>query len=150
MKLANNVSVRVFAKEDEDKEAIVYGLLRMLPFNPEDEKLKIREQKAEGFGDKKIAIISITLEKDRHVNPFLTHLVGNLGRENETLVEQAESRLDDDLNFTIRLDKERLLAGKYVLTDGGKCYHIAMNLAAFPKKRETGLALIKQIFKNPG
>lgn len=147
MKLINTVVVRVFAKEDEDYDAIKSAFLQLFPFDLKEEKIAVEEKSAEGFHDKKIKVISVMIVKDRHTKAVINNVKEKLGREVQTLIEQSESRLDDNLDFFIRLDKDRLLSGKYVLTDGGNCVHIKINLAAFPKKREKGLQLVKELFK---
>tara|TARA_Y100000310_G_scaffold234586_1_gene237595 strand:- start:1273 stop:1767 length:495 start_codon:yes stop_codon:yes gene_type:complete len=147
VKIANNVNVRVFCKEDEDKKLVIEKLKFLLPFDLEKEKVKIEEKKAEGFDDKKINVIKVFLTKDRHINTFIENLIIKLGEEKKTLLEQIGSRLDDDLNFFIRLDKNMLLKDKFVLTDAGDCYHIRINIAAFPKKKEKAVVVLKELFK---
>ncbi len=143
MKLANNTGIRAFCKEGEDKELLLEKLKLLLPFDVQDEKIKIEEQTAEGFDEKRIVIISVILTKDRQINAFIDNLLSRLGDEKKTLLEQLESRLDSELNFFIRLDKEMLLKDKFVLTDSGNCYHIKISMAAFPKRRETATTLLK-------
>ena len=147
MKLANNVNLRVFCKGDEDKKVIVDKLKALLPFDLEKEKIQINSKTAEGFTNIPMEILSVTIVKERHVKVFLKLLAEKLGDEKKTLLEQATTRLDDDLNFFIRLDKDMPLKDKFVLTDSGKCYHIKINIAAFPKKLEKGLEVLKEIFK---
>ena len=144
VKIANNVSLRVFCKDDEDKDLIIRKLKQLLPFDVEKEKIKITEKVAQGFGDKTMHVIRTKLTKERHVKPFLANLFSGLGEEKKTLLEQLESRLDDELNFFIRLDKEMLLKDRLVLTDSGKCYHVRINVASFPKSRQKGIAILRQ------
>ena len=147
MKIANNVNVRVFCKEGENKNLILEKLKLLLPFDPEKEKIKISEQVARGFGEQTICVIKAELTKERHVNVFLQNLISKLGNEKATLLEQIDSRLDDSLNFFIRLDKDMMLKDRFVLTDSGRCYHVRISVASFPKSREKGLAVLKQMFK---
>ena len=146
MKLANNVRVRVFCREDEDRGMIARKLRQLLPFDPEKEKVAIEERKAEGFNEKTILIMTAALSKDRHVNPFLKNLADKLGDEAATIAEQADSRTDENMNLFIRLDKEMLLKDRFVLTDAGNCYHVRINLAAYPKKKEKAYPIINKIF----
>ena len=145
MKIANNVSLRVFCREDEDKELIISKLKLLLPFDIGKEKIRINERAVHGFGEKIIHVIRTELTKDRHVKAFLENLFLRLDEEKKTLLEQIESRLDDDLNFFIRLDKQMLLKDKFVLTDSGKCYHIRINVASFPKNRQNGIVILKKV-----
>ena len=146
MKIANNVRVRVFCREDEDRDLIARKLRQLLPFDPEKEKVRIEERKAEGFNEKKILIMTVALSKDRHVTPFLKNLAEKLGDEAATVAEQADSRTDENMNLYVRLDKEMLLKDRFVLTDSGNCYHVRINLAAFPKKKEKAFPIINKIF----
>ena len=79
---------------------------------------------------------------------FLNNLVENLDEEQRKLIlSQLESRLDDNLDFFLRFDKEEYLKNnKLKLTDSGNCFHIEMSIAAFPKKREIGMEIVKKIF----
>lgn len=147
MKIANNVNLRVFCREDEDKDLIVKKLKALIPFDIEKEKIKISEKGSRGFGEKTIHVIRAELTKGRHVKAFLENLFSRLGEEKRTLLEQIDSRLDDDLNFFIRLDKEMLLKDRFVLTDSGGCYHVRINVASFPKNRENGIEILKQALK---
>ena len=146
MKLANNINVRVFYKEEEDKPLIIKKLKSLLPFDLEKEKIALEERTAEGFADRKITVIKVALEKNKHVNAFIENLVSKLGDEKKTLLEQLDSRLDNDLNFFIRLSKEMLLKDKFVVTDSGNCYHIRINIASFPKKKEKVIEVLKELF----
>ena len=148
MNYAHNVIVTVFAKEEEKTEEILNGLRAIFPFDLTEEKLKIKQENAEGVNDNKITIYTVTLMKTRHTNQFLAYLNDKLSSEQkETLLTQKESRLDEDLVFYIRLNKKDLINGKYTLTDSGNCYHIRIHLAAFPAKRESALEIIEKIFK---
>ncbi len=148
MKLANNVRISVFSKEDENEQAIEEKLKQMVPLELEKEKITLTKQTAMGFNEKKIRILEIALNKDRHINTFLESITKNLGeKQKELLLRQKESRLDEELNFFIRLDKEKMLNNEYWITDSGSCYHIKINIAAFPRKREKAFEIIEQIFQ---
>lgn len=147
-KFANCIWISVFAKEDEPREEIEKALRELAGLDIEKEKIKFSCKTAIGFHEKKIKIMEIVLEKNRHINDFLKSLASNLNQEQKELLQrQADSRLDDDFNFFLRLDKEKLLCREYWITETGNCYHIKMSIACFPKKRENALAAIKQIFK---
>ena len=145
----NAACLRVFAKEEDDLEKIKEKFLSFFPFDLEQEKITLREQTAAGFRDKKIKILEVCLSKRKHLNKFLEYLLNRLTKEQkEFLKGQKESRLDRELNFFIRFDKESLIGkSEYFITDSGNCFHLKISIAAFPAKRETALALIDEIFK---
>lgn len=149
MKVLNNAKISVFVKENENEELAGEALKNFVPLDLEKEKIAINKKTATGFEDKKIAILEIFLQKERHTNAFLKRLSEILDDEQkEILLRQAESRLDENLNFFIRFDKKELAEkGEFSLTDSGNCFHIKMSIACFPKKREKALEIIQNIFK---
>ena len=84
------------------------------------------------------------LSKDDYSESSITRLSAE---QKELLRIQAESRIDHDLNFYLRLDKAKLLQGQYWITDEGDCFHIKISLAVFPKKLEKAIELAKEMFK---
>ena len=136
MKVLNKAVVSVFVREDEDLEEIQTALESLIPFNLEKEKIQLQRNSAKGCAEKKIAVLKIELEKSRHTNAFIKHLLNKLtSKQKELLLNQEESRLDDHMHFFIRLDKEKLLKEDYEVTDSGECFHIKLHIAAFPSKR---------------
>jgi len=147
MKQAHHIKLSVFIHEQEDREAIYNKLISLVPFNIKEEKIKLNEDTATGFNNKKIKTYEIVLEKDRHINEFLEKLKESLSQEQkELLINQAESRLDNERNFFIRLDKEKLLNNEFWITDSGNCFHIMISIAAFPAKREKALDVLNELF----
>jgi RNA binding exosome subunit len=145
MKQVHNVTIKVFEKEKINE--VKLGLEKLAALNLEEEKLKIYEKKAEGFEDT-IYILELKLEKAKHVSSFLKKLTSQLKDEQKELLKrQAESRLDEELNFFIRIDKDKWLNKELIITDSGDCFHIKMLIACFPKKKEKAIAIINEIFK---
>ena len=149
MKLLHNVVVNVFVKYGEDLDLIKEKLLSLIPLDLEKEKLEVKDTKAHGFQDMPIHSLEIHLEKERHTKAFLENLLEKLTRElKDVLLQQKESRLDEEHHFFIRLDKQKLLKdNEWFITDSGNCFHIKMLIAAFPANRENSLKVVEQIFK---
>ncbi len=146
MKYANSVQIRVFAKEGEDAEKIMQGLKEIAPFDYGAEKIQFEIRAATGFNEARIKIYNIKLEKERHTKKFLENLIGKLSSEQkQLLLRQKESRLDNELDFFIRLDKEKLINNEYWITDSGNCYHTTISIAAFPRNREVALNIIEKM-----
>jgi len=149
MKRANNISVRVFVYPEEDYSKIKETFFQLIGMNEEkltEEKIEFSDKKAKGFGEKIIRIISIYFEKDRHCNAFLKRLKEMIPEEEVDFMINQKNRIDEHLNYFIRLDKKSLLEEKVELTDSGDCFHIKINVAAFPRKKEIGYKLITEIF----
>ncbi len=144
MKFANSVTIRVFVKEDEDYDAVHAAFRSLVPLDLE--KVLVRQQAAVGFNERRIGILEIVLVKDRHIRAFLDFLGERLGeRQRQLLIHQKESRLDSGLDFFVRLDKDKLLAGEFLVTDSGNCFHIKIGIAAFPRKRAVALATVERM-----
>jgi len=147
MDFIHNARLTVFVKEDEDAGKLKQGLINLTGIDIEKEKIKVNEQTASGFSESKIKIFEIFLEKKRHAKAFLKYLLTLLSDDQKSLIlKQAQNRLDEELHFFIRLDKEQLLINKAELTDTGNCFHIKLAIASYPKSREKALKAVKEAF----
>ena len=150
MKIAHQIKVKVFSyeKNNEDEKLVLDKFLQLFPFNLKDEKIELKNTNALGLNEKKITIFEVALTKEKHTNLFLNNLIKNLDEEQKKLIlSQLESRLDGNLDFFLRFDKnEYLKNNKLKLTDSGNCFHIEISVAAFPKKREIASGIVKEIF----
>ena len=146
MKLANIVKVNVFIKPEESEEPVKNAFLRLFPFSLEEEKIFFRKSKAKGFNQREIIVYEADLIKGRHINEFLEFLNSKFDEQQKKMLVLQENRLDDNLDFFIRLDKQCLANNSYNITDCGDCFHIRISIAAFPRKREAALEVVKRIF----
>jgi len=148
MRLANNILLTVFCKEDEDSQQILNVMKGMFPFDLDAENIEVKRETAFGFNEKKITIFRIFLEKEKHITEFISNLRQALSEEQkQLLLRQLSSRLDDELYFYIRFDKEKLVMEKRLwITDSGNCFHMRMSITAFPKKREIAEKMLQEIF----
>ena len=150
MKIAHQIKITVFSyeKNNDDPNLALEKLLQLVPFNAKDEKISLNKTEAHGFNEKKIIIFEILLEKEKHTNKFLENLIGKLDiHQKNIILEQLESRLDDNLSFFLRFDKEEYIKnGRLALTDSGNCFHIEISIAAFPRRKEAAIGVARGIF----
>ncbi len=148
MKYAHLIKLTVFSYKHENGEAILESFLKLLPFNLEENKVVLKKSTAYGFNDKKIEVLEVVLTKNNLINLFLKNILDNLDKNQKNIIlSQLESRLDKNLDFFIRFDKDSWInEKKLILTDSGKCFHIRTSIAAFPKKREVALNVVKDLF----
>ncbi len=146
--LSHNICISVFSKPEDNKENIKNSLISLFPFNLKDEKIELKSKKCLGFNEREIIIFEVVLEKEKHINKFLKSLNEKLSKEQkQLLINQIESRLDNDLNFFLRLDKEKLINEKLLwITDSGNCYHIKIKISAFPNKKQIAARNIEKMF----
>mgnify|MGYP001604182313 CR=1 FL=1 len=148
MKYAHLIRLNVFSHENENSQSILDAFLMFFPFNIEDNKVAFKKTNADGFNKSKIEVFEAALTNNVLINQFLKNLLNNLDENQKNkIIQQLESRLDKNLDFFLRFDKDSWInEKKLILTDSGKCFHLRISVAAFPKKREIALNLIKDLF----
>ncbi len=147
MKKVHNIWITVYSKPEDDEDKVLSGLLYLIPFDLQAEKIQLSKKVATSTEERKIKIFQVHLKKTRHINSFLKNLASELTLEQITLLKkQKESRLDVENHFFIRFDKQKLIRKELHITDRGSCYHIKMSIAAFPTTRENALKVIDSLF----
>ena len=148
MKYAHLLRLSVFSYEQEDTNQIIGSFLKFFPFDLDDNKIAVKNTEARGFAEKKIGIIEATLTKNNTINLFLQNLLKNLDQhQKEKIKDQKSSRLDQNFDFFLRFSKDSWIKGnKLELTSSGRCFHLKISIAAFPKKREIALKIIDDLF----
>jgi hypothetical protein len=140
--LVHNVTVSVFAYEDESPEEILHALKRILP-----DKAKVERSTLKGFEEQKIVSFSSQLARQGQVSKFLRQFLSRLSEpQKKLLLAQKESRLDSDNFFFIRLLKPDLLKGRLTLTDSGNCFHVRLKIAAYPGTRDKAMETLAEMF----
>lgn len=150
MKNAHYITVRVFIKPEEDEEKIKQTIQDIIGVDEkhfEKERVEVKKETVLGFQDRKIQKVMVTLHKNNKINDFLQRLNNNLNDEDLLALRKQDNRIDDDMNFYLRLRKKELLNGTYVLTDKGNCYHVKINLATYPKKKIKAKEIIRRVIK---
>ena len=149
MKYAHLIKLSVFSYENENIESILDAFLRFFPFNLENNKVVLNKANATGFNEKKIIIFEVALTKSNLISQFLKNLLGNMDESQKNqILQHIDSRLDKNLDFFLRFDKDSWInEKKLMLTDAGKCFHMRISIAAFPKKREIALSVVKDLFR---
>ena len=148
MKYSHQITLTFFSHEDEDKKSSLDAFIVLFPFDLEENKLALKSTKAAGFNEKTIEIFEVVIKKAALINKFLGSLLGSLSEvQKGQILQQAESRLDNNLDFFIRIGKDALVRDRKIfITDSGNCFHLKINVAAFPKKREVALKIINKLF----
>ena len=150
MKYAHLIKISVFSYErnNEDSSLILNQFLQFFPFDLKDEKIELKKTNTKGFEEKKITVYHVILTKQKHINKFLLNLAINIDDEQKKLIlEQLETKLDNNLDFFLRFDKNDYIKNnKLQLTNSGNCFHIKISVAAFPKRREIALNIVKEVF----
>ena len=148
MKIAHFIEIRVFSYEEDNEEQIVEKIKELIPFDFNKEKIELKKKNAFGFNDKIISVICVGIKKQNHTSKVIEKLLKKLNNDQKKLLlKQLQSRLDKDLHFFIRLDKDKLLKNEYWITDSGNCFHFKIAIAAYPHKREVGEKIVEELLK---
>ena len=99
-----------------------------------------RESRSRGFEDRPILVLEGKRTSKKTARLLLTSMIAELSVDDRRqLKATAESRIDEDLNCYIRLDKHALIRGESRLVDHGSCYHFTFNLVTYPKRKSAAL-----------
>ena len=148
MKLIHHITLSVFVKKNENKEKTIDIITSLLPENLEKEKIKIEEESIKIENGEDFDILKIKTTKNKHNNKIISILKEILGEEQISLIINDETRVDDEGNLYIRLDKKSLKEKQEAkLVDHGDCYHIKIMIAAYPKTKAKAIEIIKKLFE---
>lgn len=148
MKTCHNITISVFVKQFDDEEKTASTLVALLPDNFEEEKIKLEEEDVKIEEGSNMKIFSVKTDKERHNKQIIAKLKDILGEEQCELVSNDGSRIDDQGNLYIRLDRVSLEDnGEANVVDHGDCFHIKIMLAAFPKTKEKACEVAKKLFE---
>jgi len=151
MRRFHTLTLSVFCRpKDEDEALAKEKLAAFFPFDLKQEKVLLEVQHATGFNNSPISILSVTITKEAHLTKFFDALLARLNEEQKrAILQETGSRLDAELCFYLRFDKRQWNEhGELWIVDHGNCYHCKATVAAFPKKREPALNVIKGVFSN--
>lgn len=126
----HRLEFRVYAHATED-EAKVRQALDFATGGAEAE-----ETSTEGHHGNPIHILVATLERPAAIRAFFAKLEpGDI----ERLATEVDRRLDEDLFFHLRLDKQEAYGGRLRLADHDDIIAVRGKVASFPAKRERAL-----------
>ncbi|HLP79714.1 MAG TPA: RNA-binding domain-containing protein [Acidobacteriota bacterium] len=142
----HNVQCRCITEGGEAPPDITPMFHEFLPLDFTEEKIKLEQSQFVDQFEEKRYILTLTLDKPRHVRIFAETLFSRFSTEQKkTLLDQLATRVDDEVNFYIRLDKYKLQCKKeLLLTDGGNCFHIKFVVASYPKSKAVAIATVEK------
>ncbi len=151
MRRFHTATMSVFCRPKEESEAFAKEkLAAFFPFDLKQEKISPEVQHAKGFNNNPIDILSVTIAKETHLTRFFDALLSRLNEEQKrTILQEAGSRLDAELCFYLRFDKRQWNEHQELwIVDYGDCYHCRFSIAAFPKRREVAMQVMKELFSS--
>lgn len=148
MKYAHAVKLRAIvspSREEQVKER-VKGLLGLpLDVVEEEEDVTFDVDEAEDFSGNELRFVRTSFTATRNTNRVLTSLRDGLSEGDREMIAGQHDRLDEDLNFHVRLDLDAFLDGAFIVTESGDCLHLRVKVAAYPAKQEKAKAIIREM-----
>jgi len=143
MKLLHNIKISVFEYQDSDDfERIKPCLEWLCGF---DIKKQLVIKKMDEFNDKNLITFELKISKQQQLRSIINNINENLTKEQK--IKILNEKLDENLHYFFRFDKKHFLNKELVLTNSGICFHIRLNIAAYPKKKEIGLSNFQKLFE---
>lgn len=143
----HNITISVFIEQEEDEKVIAEHISKLLPENFVDEKITMEIERVKIQDGRDIYILKVTVEKERHTKFILAQIKEFLGEEQCKRIAQEENRVDAKGKLFMRLDKIDFIEhDTATLVDHGKCIHVSMLVAAYPKNRTRALEIVKDMF----
>lgn len=149
MKFFHNIKIKIFVKPEEStfsEENIKEILEKLSGLNFVSDKIKLNKEVVEGFDQRKIIIYDLELIKENHTKRFVDSILSKIGKTQiKKILDELESRIDEELKFYLRIDKNKILEEQYKLTDSGNCIHVSMQVASFPKNVNVAKDVVSKI-----
>lgn len=150
MKYIHHIYLSVFAKAEEDKNSIVKTLATMLlpePVENDKNNIKIEEEIVSIDAITKMSIFRAQISKDKQTKEIIKIIKENLSEEDIEKIISQKNRIDEEGNLYLRLDKSSLIEkSEMKLTDSGDCFHVKIQIAAYPKTKEKAEVVVKELF----
>jgi RNA binding exosome subunit len=129
------ISAFVHATEDEDK---VRASIENLLGEPLPDDIKITS--TEGFHHNPIIYMVLELIRSKDIRRILTRWEeSDFWRKAK---EDIEDRLDEDLTYHVRMDKQKACEGELALWKGGGAIDIQLKPATYPASRDGAIKII--------
>lgn len=148
MKYAHAIKLRVIVSpEEEDVVKRKVKALLGLPLDEvdEEEDVSFSVDEAEDFEGNELRLVRTEFRKTRNTNRVLATLREELSRGDREMIAGQMDRLDDELNFHVRLDLDAFLDDVFIVTEGGDCVHLRVKVAAYPAKPVRAKPVIEEM-----
>jgi len=136
-KIYHFLRITAFVHATEDREKVLTAIYNVLGSEGIGE---VTENKAEGVFHNPITYIVVELGSSREIEKIVK--TWETMEFWKTAKDRIEDRLDEDLVYHVRLDKQKALTGDLSLWAGGGAIEIQLKPATFPSSREKAAGII--------
>jgi RNA binding exosome subunit len=149
IKYIHSIQINVFEKNEQNIKKIKDVYQKLLPIDFIKENFVIQHEELEGFNKKSIHSLIIRTKKNRHNTILINSILNSLSKKDLIdIFKQMETRLDDEGNFYIRLDKKTLFNDHFNLVDHGDCFHIKIKILGYPANKKNYIESSKNLLQS--
>jgi len=144
----HHITMRVIAHATEDTSRVCEALDFFLSGAGVKEGSKlIEELRAEGHHGNPITILSLQLKKKADCLNFARFVRENFSEGDVDMLRgEMPERLDDDMVFHLRFDKQAAYLQQVKLTDSSDAIIAKVKIETYPKNREKAGAIVEELF----
>jgi len=115
--------------------------------HPEDKDKLVQTVTADGHFGNPVSITTAEVTKKNECMKFVEFFNQNISEEDRDLLRsQMTERLDDDLNFYMRFDKQAAYAGKLKFTESQDAVFVRVKIETYPRSWEKAGAVVEELF----
>jgi len=127
------IEIESFCQATEDDKKVLKALKNLTG-------VEFEKKNAIGHYENPIKIYRVRITRKKDINDFLTLF----NKINKSSVEPLEERIDEKGRFYLRLNKQSLYEGDFVMDDKGDV-HILIKIVSYPLRREKVIENAKKI-----
>jgi hypothetical protein len=139
VKKFHELSIETFVQATEDESRVMEAMENLI--GREIEELQVFD--SEGVHRNPIKVLKTSFRREREIRGIISSW-----KEMEfwkEAVEKADERMDENLVFHLRVDKQAAFGNEIKLWKKGESIHIRLKVASFPASREKGLEVIRML-----
>ncbi|RLF95656.1 exosome protein [Thermococci archaeon] len=127
------IEIESFCHATEDEKKVLEALKNLTD-------AKFEKNNVVGHYGNPIKIYKVRITRKKDINDFLTLF----NKIDKNILEPIEERIDEKGRFYLRLDKQSLYFGKFVIDNEGDV-HIIIKIVSYPLRREKVIENAKKI-----
>ncbi|RLF93852.1 exosome protein [Thermococci archaeon] len=127
------IEIESFCHATEDEKKVLEALKNLTD-------AKFEKNNVVGHYGNPIKIYKVKITRKKDINDFLTLF----NKIDKNILEPIEERIDEKGRFYLRLDKQSLYSGKFVIDNEGDV-HIIIKIVSYPLRREKVIENAKKI-----
>ncbi len=144
------ITMRVSAHATEDRSRVKAALDFFLQncLNRESDLCNlIEETQVEGYYGNPILMYNAKLSRKPHTRAFVRFIKDNLeAADFEVLRKELSSRLDEDLVFHLRFNKQAAFMGWAEMTSSSDAVIVKVKIATYPKDIHKAMIVLEELF----